>query len=143
MTVIAYRNGQMAADSSGWVGDTNAHTVWKVHRVGGGLVGGAGLVSPFENFVRWLKEGADEEEFPTGAYEAIVVDPTGRVTVWYGSGMPPIKSKDPYCAIGSGQDFALGALHAGADARGAVKAAIRHTATVKGPIRVYKLRRDQ
>lgn len=141
MTVICFRAGQMAADSSCFVDDTAIHGMKKVHRIGGGLVGCAGNVASIDAFVRWLRDGAIDGDYPLmESLEAIVVDPRGRVSAYDDNSAEPIEVRAPYCAIGSGRDFALGALHAGADARGAVRAAIKHHGPVKGPVRVYRLR---
>lgn len=140
MTTIAYARGLMAADSSAWVGETYAHKTRKLWRVGGGLVGMAGALIAMEAFVRWIADGAHEEDYPTGDYDAIVVDPNGRVSLYEGGGPDPVVSRDPYVAIGSGMMVALGALYAGADARAAVRAAIKHTGTSKPPVRWLQLR---
>lgn len=140
MTTIAYARGLMAADSSAWVGEVYAHKTRKLWRVGGGLVGMAGSLIAMEAFVRWIADGAHEDDYPLGDYDAIVVDPRGRVSLYEGAGPDPVVSRDPYIAIGSGMMVALGALHAGADARAAVRAAIRHTGTSKPPVKYLQLR---
>lgn len=141
MTVVAYTRGVMAADSSCFIGDTAVHPAKKIWQVGGGLVGCAGDLYAMVAFVRWLLDGAIDEDYPNLSFEAIVVDPSGRVRAYDGGNPEPFDVKVPYCAIGSGRDFALGAMHAGADARGAVKAATVHHAQVKPPVRAYRLKR--
>lgn len=141
MTTVCYRSGEMAADSSCWIENTCVHPMKKIWRIGGGLVGCAGNVASIDAFIRWLRDGAVDGDYPLmEGLEAIVVDPRGRVHAYDEASSEPIRVRAPYCAIGSGQDFALGALHAGADARGAVRAAIKHHGPVKGPVRVYRLR---
>lgn len=141
MTTVAYRDGLMASDSSALVHETHVHPARKIWRVGGGLVGMAGSLVHMPAFVRWLAEGADVGEYPDGDFDAIVVDPSGRVSMYEGAGPEPIVVREKYVAIGSGAPVALGALAAGADARAAVKAAIKHTTGSKAPVRSLRLRR--
>lgn len=141
MTVVAYRSGQMAADSSCFCGVTNVHGVKKIWRVGGGLVGCCGALSDIMMFVRWLRDGAADGEYPQmRCMEAIVVDPRGRVCSYEHASSEPIVVEGRYCAVGAGAEIALGAMHAGADARAAVRAAIRHSGQVMPPVRSYQLR---
>ena len=141
MTTVAYSKFTMASDSSCFIGQTHILSMRKVWRIGGGLVGCAGDVADILKFVRWLKDGADEDEYPEMAsMEAIVVNPDGAARAYengHSQGMP---IRDPYCAIGSGRDVALGAMYAGAGARTAVQAAIRHTGQYKPPVRVFRLK---
>jgi ATP-dependent protease HslVU (ClpYQ) peptidase subunit len=141
VTTIAWRRPIMAADSSCFVGDTHVLTMRKVWRVGGGLVGCAGDVAEIFAFVRWLKDGADKDDYPEMKnIEAIVVDPFGTARAYEGETSEPMVIRNEYCAIGSGRDVALGAMFAGADARMAVRAAVRHTGQSKPPVRVYRLK---
>jgi len=131
----------MAADSSCFADETHVYSIRKIFRVGGGLVGAAGLIVDIAVFVQWLRDGAIDGEYPKmTAMEAIVVNPQGRVCAYESEQADPVPVKAPYCAIGAGRDFALGAMHAGADAKNAVKAAIKHHSLVKPPVRVYKLK---
>lgn len=129
----------MAADNSCWIGDSEVTRIKKIFRVKHGLAGMAGDVNGIAAFIEWLRDGAEEEDYPIGGYEAIVVDPKGRVTLWEGSGYCPVPLKGSYCAIGAGTDYALGALYAGASAPVAVRAAIRHNAKCRGPVSIYRL----
>lgn len=132
----------MAADSLAVderTGVIHAPTV-KMWRVGGGLVGMAGNIHQMEPFIYWLRDGADPDDFPGGEWDAIVVNPRGRISLYTGYGREPVPAEVLYTAIGSGAPLALGALYAGADARTAVKAAIAHSTGSKGPVRVLRLR---
>ena len=140
MTIVAYRNGIMAADGACWINDSQITRMQKIYRLKGGLVGMAGDVEVISQFIEWLKDGADEDEFPLGNYESIVVNPSGRVTLFEGGSYCPVPLRAQYAAIGAGIDYALGAMFAGADARLAVKAAIAYNAKCRGPISVFHLR---
>ena len=129
----------MACDSSVLHGGTYIHRIKKIWRVGGGLVGGAGKIADLIKFVTWLKDGAIESEFRPGDYHAITVEPSGKVRAWEGLYSDPLDIEDEYCAVGAGRDHALGAMFAGADARTAVRAAIRFDNSCAAPVRVYRL----
>lgn len=150
MTVIAYRNGVLAADSQLSDGDGNKiANCFKIKKVKGWLLGAAGDFAPTEAFMAKfdpqsiLKKqyvpiyaGAprDGEEF-----ESMVVSPSGRIYEVSTSGIfGPIKSYG-YYAIGCGSLIAFGAMAAGADAVGAVKAAIRHSTSCGGRVQKIKL----
>lgn len=139
MTVIVYKNYVMASDSSCWKESTEICKVKKIYRIRKGLVGIAGDFTDIAKFIKWLKEGAVEEEYPKGTFEAIVVDPSNRITLWDGWGYAPINHRGNYCAVGSGADIALGALCVGASSKQAVQAAIKHHSQCSGPISLYKL----
>jgi hypothetical protein len=72
---------------------------------------------------------------PAGQGNAVAPAPQRKTASCF-----PLPVQEPYCAIGAGRDFALGALHAGSDATGAALAAVRHSSLVKGPVRVYRLK---
>lgn len=135
MTTVAYRSGVLAADSSCWEGDTHAHAVRKVWRVRGCLVGCAGRLADINAFVRWMRDGADEDEYPRmKSLSAIVIGQDFRVRCFEDVGAQPIFVRDPYCAVGSGAPVALGAFHHGATAVEAVRAARHHNDGTKGRI---------
>jgi 20S proteasome alpha/beta subunit len=143
VTTVTYDSHSkiMASDSSCFVGSTHILSMRKVWRVGGGLVGCAGDVADILKFVRWIKDGADEDDYPEmGSLEAIVVDPHGVARAYENGHSAGMLIRDPYCAIGSGRDVALGAMFAGAGAKTAVQAAIRHTGQSKAPVRVFRLK---
>lgn len=143
MTVVAYRDGLMSADSSCWIGDSEVTKIKKIYRIKNGLIGMAGDYHSIMRFVKWAKEGWDEDEFPENSIlEAIVVDPQGRVTLWEGAAYCPCPLRAPYTAIGAGADFAMGAMFAGGTAEMAVRAAIKHNAKCSGPVSTYRLSKD-
>lgn len=124
--------------------DQSTHIVGtkKIWRVGGGLVGVAGDIAAMLQFIRWIKCGSDEDDWPkfNGCFHAMCVSPTGKISLFEDSGPESCEMHGSYCAIGSGSDFALGALACKQTARAAVRAAIKHHAQCKPPIRSYKLR---
>lgn len=131
MTTIAYKDGVLAADKaissgSGHIG--TARKVWR-RKTDGALVGGAGRVALIQKWADWFLAGergtapslgADDE---TDA-EMLVVRPDGRVEFHERQGC--VKIEAPYFALGSGSDYATGAMAFGASARQAVAAATKH-----------------
>lgn len=141
MTTIAYRDGVLASDSSCWEGDIKTCSVRKIFRVRGALVGFTGNLNHGMRFLDWVRDGAHHDEIPRGNYTGIVVSKSGSVTT-YDNGEAAVILRGKYFAFGNGQDVALGAMHAGANARRAVMAAIEHSAKTDGPIRILRIKHD-
>lgn len=137
MTCIAYRNGVMAGDSRAYAGDKiPIGSKQKIRRLADGTllgassthVGGPGWV------LDWYEAGmpstpGEHVNLPS-SFTLLVVKPDG--SVWYGDnnadkGVTNLSGplEVEFIAIGSGEEFALGAMAAGADAVNAVKAACR------------------
>lgn len=96
----------------------------KAHRLQDGTRIGvvSAVIGMPERFIAWMNEGGDPKAWGEGAPDlrALIVRPNGEVflaedSVWFSG---PIKT-DCY-AIGSGGDFALGAMAAGKTAAEAV-----------------------
>lgn len=130
MTTVAYKDGVLAADraisANGHIGATR-----KVNRrkSDGALIGWCGTVSVCQKWAEWFLAGergtapglgSDDES----ASQVIVVRPDGSVEQYDRYGRAVYDA--PYYAIGSGTDYALGAMAFGATARQAVAAAMKH-----------------
>lgn len=140
MTVVAYRDGVLAADSAASDGDTIAHDIKKCWRIRGNLIGCAGFVTDITKFILWFRDGADEDEFPKMRdLSALMVTPDAKIYSYDQLGPAPTECTSKYVAMGSGGAIALGAMYAGADAVTAVKAAIKHSHGCAGPIRTLRL----
>lgn len=150
MTVVAYRHGVMAADS-GAAGDFPHPWARKLARgLDGTLYGVAGVSGECSSFLRWVAAGCPQGEMPmprmigdserfAGSFCVLVArsDPEGRsarisVITAYGEEEYP---DAPYLAIGAAAECALGAMHAGAGAVDAVRAAIVHGSGAFGEVR--------
>jgi len=124
MTIIAYRSGVMAADTASILGDgTKLSNDKKIIKVMGHLFGLCGSYCPdiAEAADWWLH---DSGAMGRWAFTMLVVTPEGRVELVGDDGVFNTITED-YFAIGSGAQCALGAMHAGATARQAAKAAIQ------------------
>ncbi len=145
MTVIAYRNGVMAADTSAWENKTVHRWSRKILRaVDGTLYGTYGTCSEGQRYLRWVDGGCvGDEPMPRD-----MGDDAGSFGVMIArSDMPlqllilPYGREDfdaPYYAVGGGADVAWGALFAGADAETAVRAAIEHSDAARGDVQVIR-----
>lgn len=155
MTTIAYKDGWMAADSKctdGWTGAflTKTHKIWRCKK-NGALVGQCGDADCRD--ILPLLEGATPKRMPTREQLAntkcsgswIVAFPRGAVFIvdvetrnmgdgaeWSGS---VVEIEERWCAVGSGQQFALGAMAAGKSAADAVHIACRYDSYSQAPVR--------
>lgn len=129
MTTVAYRNGVMAADSQAT--SSFKQKCQKIHKIGDSYFGICGRVSSAYLFLEWIRQDrrdwvesernppsplSDDDDFSAlelceeGAFEW-----DGKLT------RTPVLIE--FFAIGSGADFAMGAMAMGADAVEAVKVA--------------------
>lgn len=129
MTTIAYRDGILVSDTRAYSGDKHpiGHKA-KIHELEDGSLFGCSttVVGLPERLLRWVKEGRDPDEFPysgDNGFTVFLVDPEGQV--FYAAGQPfftgPLTAS--FWAIGSGEQYAHGALMAGASAEEAIRIA--------------------
>lgn len=144
MTVIAYRDGVMAADSGSFSGGRVHGFCKKLARADDGtLYGIVGSAAEAARFLSWVDSGR-EGDAPVprisnaaeneSAFYVLVARPGADPEMLTGFGVEPYFDA-PYIAIGGASEAALGALHAGATARAAVLAAIEHSQWAHGPVR--------
>lgn len=144
MTVIAYRDGVLAADTLATAGDSKIGSAIKIARNSNGdLAGAAGLASYNHAFLKWftgLESGQPPEardEPSKDIYDrGVIFRKNGQIEVFEPSGKHTATA--PYYAFGSGRPEALGAMHAGASAEGAVRAAMAHDKNCGGDITVLR-----
>lgn len=155
MTTIAYRNSILVSDGQVSFGERiDQMNLKKVRKINGCLVGGAGRLTSVLQFFSWFEgwsdaqlvqgeaphvqvfipEGLEDEDF-TG----LVVFTDGVVFMYEGGKRSYELVNSEYYAIGSGADFALSAMDAGATAEEAVKVAIKRDVFSGGEIFVEEL----
>lgn len=142
MTTIAYKDGVLAADSMvsesrTWCGVTKK--LWQSPK--GAIAAAAGSAHDCAEFGRWVEGGMKEDDAPVlnENFEGIVVSLDGTVT-FYDDECKPLAMDAPHYASGSGGQFALGAMSAGATAEQAVKiAAFYDRGTTGLPVQVLRL----
>jgi hypothetical protein len=131
VSVVVYKDGVLAADSKAWGGRGNASpgTKRKVHRLPDGTRVGivSAVVGLPERFVGWLIDGADPLKWTGDQPDlaAIIVKPNGEVFLAHDSVYCSGPLTTSQHAIGSGSDYALGALEMGATIEQAIVVACR------------------
>lgn len=129
MTTIVWRDGVLAADSRAYSGDkTPIGFKKKIHRLDNGDLFGASSskVGSVEHFMRLVNEHGVFKSFEEEILlKAIVVTKDGSFYLFNDlkSFSGPIHAD--YIAIGSGEEYALGALEMGSSAIEALEVAIR------------------
>ena len=143
MTTIAYnhRDKELASDSQGTSGSiTSPEKFTKIVRLSYGWAAFAGSIMDLPSYVKVL-EGEDiaGDKTKLGCGVIVVPDKGDPYNFWIDSlghvSKEVIKNS---WAIGSGRQFALGAMAVGASAKDAVKAAIKYDMHSGGRIVVKK-----
>lgn len=144
MTTIAYRDGVLAADSLVTLGSTKVHGSYqKIRRIGDHIIGTAGSVASCQAFIDWIRMGDGETLPPKGEYNALIIDPRGRVREIENGSVLPVPRGAKFFAIGSGSPYALAAMYAGANAAEAVKIAAKIDTSTGLPVKTLKLRKQE
>jgi ATP-dependent protease HslVU (ClpYQ) peptidase subunit len=121
MTTIIASKKAMIADMQVTRGNTKQKTIPKILRVGNSLIGMAGNLDAILAVRQWFENG-QQGEFPKDEnISGVIVNKEG-IWEFFGNGIP-YKYPGKYLALGTGSDFALGALEAGADMATALKIA--------------------
>lgn len=129
MTTIAYRDGVMVADSRGYAGTAAPIGIKrKIHRLENGtLIGISCSVSGgSQEVLDWLMGGQVGEisEKTKARFTALVVHPGGEVEMFIDNDHSTGPLTAGYYAIGTGAEYAMGAMAAGCEAHDAVLIAI-------------------
>ena len=140
MTTIAYRDGILAAGTLCTINNSIEGRVVKIARRGPIMAGAAGSAPMCRAFLDWFKAGMQGEapatQHPVSSdwnYWGLIVTPDRLVTLMASGWM---SHRAPYYAMGSGAEYALGAMAAGATAAEAVEAAMRHDTRTGGEVTV-------
>lgn len=140
MTTIAARSGTVASDSQITGGSGKKGRVKKITRLpDGGIFACAGNYQAVLKLRQWAAENFAGKRPPkTQDAEGLLIRADGVVCSLDGQG-EPYEIEGEFHAIGSGGDFALGAMRMGADPLEAVKVAAEFDAMTSGPFQVEKL----
>lgn len=150
MTTITYRDRKMVSDGQvsfgGRVDDQNFK---KIRKINGCLVGGAGRLTSVLQFFEWFEEWSNAQQVqgdaphvrvfvPEGIededFSGLVVFADGIIFLYEGGKNSYQLAGQEYFSIGSGADFALAAMDAGANAMEAVAVAIKRDVYSGGEI---------
>jgi ATP-dependent HslUV protease subunit HslV len=144
MTIIAWRDGVIAADTGHWQGPIDVGPVQKLKRLADGTIYGcAGDCSDIREFEEWADMGFPTVEKPPKFedFAAVLMKPDG--TVWQTDGLrPPYAMPGEFGAVGIAERFALGCLAMGASPEQAVAKAIQYCAYCSGEVVVVSLDDD-
>ena len=144
MSVVAVRNGIIAADTGGTLGGVKFRS-GKLVRRGDIAIGHTGNAADGDTFAEWYFAGADldalpkfhnrEGHSPAIQFNALVLTPDGWAhwDDWFVADSDMGRC-NPFMAIGSGAEAAMGAMHMGADAIRAVEAACAVTKNCELPV---------
>lgn len=126
MTVIAYKDGVLAADSLVTSGYDLAGHIVKIRQEGEWSFGVAGSPSGIVPITNWVKGGADLDtpiEFPSSLEAtALLINSHGEVYYVDSDSHYPVKMHVKYAAVGSGSTAARTAMFLGHSAIEAVEA---------------------
>jgi hypothetical protein len=141
MTVVAYRDGMLAADRlvcDPW--NIRAGYDTKIFKRNSAFYGFVGPRSEIEIYQHWLF-APDLKTIPTlnEGISCLCIKPDG---IWRSGGKTPCLTKveAPFAAIGTGAHIALGAMFMGASAEQAVYAAIALDTACGAPVDVLDCR---
>lgn len=140
MTTVAWDGASLASDSRAASG-TRSHSTRKIERLPDGtLFGFAGYLSAYPKVRNWAAGGCVPEDRPKirPGSEFILVKPDKTILV-YEDCKDPIEVTDKIAAIGSGAEYALGALACGASAHRAVEVAALFDPATAGPVVILDL----
>ncbi len=126
MTVVAWDGEMMAADRQATVAG-RMFSVQKVHRIDADCIAAfSGNAVIGNEVIDWLRAGADPAKYPPSTPDdwtcTLVAYRDGRL-LRYEQRATPIPIRDRWHTLGSGAEFALGALECGRNAAEAVEVA--------------------
>jgi hypothetical protein len=125
MTTIAYDGNTLASDSLSCCGFKEQSPARKIYEREKQYIAGSGLVGAIKRWIEWYDDGADHDKFPDLKDDLggiFIVDKETKLLQVWGAGYPyPVVDWNlKPNALGSGEQFAMGALLAGANAEQAV-----------------------
>lgn len=110
----------------------------KIQRVNGSLIAGCGHTEQVLKFIEWRKNPDTKPTFEERTWEALELTSDGRI-LWWGTELMPIEIEDDYYAIGSGSDYAMGAMAMGASPSQAIKIAAIYDPSTGPDVQSLKL----
>jgi ATP-dependent protease HslVU (ClpYQ) peptidase subunit len=147
MTTAAWsaKEGVLAVDTQ----VTSGNRKFRTHKVArlpcGGLIAGTGNLVHILKVTRWVQAGYAESAKPEfgddedgGQFECLIIQGDGQV-VLLDDDMEPMPVTDEFIAIGSGGNYAMGAMACGKTAVEAVKIAAQFDAATSEPVEAYFL----
>ena len=137
MTTIAYKDGVLAFDSRVTEDDVPLGTVRKGIQTDRFLAAAAGDLDIVHEFLKWIADDLNPPKKPKLGkgedFTGWVIDSSGRLTE-YSKSLKPVRYSAEFYSIGSGANFAKGAMAAGSTAKEAVTIAAKFDPATGGDI---------
>jgi hypothetical protein len=128
VTTIVYRGGRMAADSRAYAGDKHPiGSKVKLKRMDDGTLIGVSTTTPGggEAVIRWYAKGRPEDITVPEHFTMLAAHKNGEVYYATGGDFVSGPLEADFFSIGSGEQYAQGALEMGASAVEAVRVACK------------------
>lgn len=137
MTTIAANLKSLCSDTFSTT-SVIGYQVTKVLRVGDAIVGCAGSTYKCEAFLSWFGKGGRAPKFSNiDRFEALLLDSTGLYV--FHNDLTRERLIKGFHAIGSGQQYAIGAMAANATPKKAVLIAAQYDPFSKAPVETFVL----
>lgn len=140
MTTVAYKAGCIAADTLATWGSNRDGMFTKVAKRGPFLAGVSGPLAPSQRFLDWFRKGCLGEPEPMSdgdrACFGIIITPDDACLTWGPTGWE--RTRVETYAMGSGSEYATGAMAMGATPEQAVRIAMRFDTKTGGEITVLR-----
>jgi hypothetical protein len=139
LTVLACRDGVLAADTTEWHGDIRLNDASKVYRLSDGrLFAAYGFKHIIEACAKWLSDGGEQPpDQGEDDFGGIILAPDG--VFWVSEKFAIFKQNGPFHAGGAHEEFLYGAMAAGASAVDAVRLAIKYCRDAGGEVMAERL----
>lgn len=136
MTTIVTDGYSMAGDGRvGWGNNNIYDKAVKIRRIGNQIIGCSGSADKAIEYLKWCEKGRDREDMPTGMNDECTALHLTKSGVFISNGpFFNLKRVNRIIGIGSGAEFAVGAVMAGATPRQAVKIASKIDSGTGGKI---------
>jgi ATP-dependent HslUV protease subunit HslV len=143
MTIIAYRDGVMAADSMATKAAYRYGTIQKIkHLYDGALFAAAGAAADCDSVFHWLfHSGAKPKISEEDGFRAMLVRPGCPYPFEIDGNLIEHEIHMPFLVVGesTAEHVCLGAMEAGATAEEAVNIAIKLCVWIGGPVQVERV----
>ena len=136
MTTIAFKDGIMAYDTLITADDKVFSKKDKAFRINGYVVGCSGFLHDIDKFLEWVRAEMPENK-PKVDVDAIIHD--GFKVRIVSKGCVLSKPIDDFCAVGTGSEYAIGAMAMGATAKQAVEIAKKYDRATGGRIKTIAI----
>lgn len=142
MTTIAFKDGMLATDSRYAAGPHilgKGKKIWVFEK---GVVVGSGSIVGIETFLSFYQGKEYKAEIfkdEENEIDILVFDPTAKKVISYDKHLIAYEYDAPFYAIGSGTDYAIGAMAFGATPKEAVLIASQYDKGTDGNIQELKI----